>query len=109
MIKLGEKVKRFKLKDQHGVAFDSTGVKGKRLLLSFHPLAWTSICAKQMQSLAFSKTPDVLEWAGNVLIEEGVRPTDSLKIADRQPLFRNAILGGKLQGEIPIPLFVALG
>lgn len=51
MIKVGEKVKRFKLKDQHGVVFDSAAMKGKRLLLSFHPLAWTSICAKQMQAL----------------------------------------------------------
>jgi len=25
--------------------------KGKRILLSFHPLAWTSVCALQMKSL----------------------------------------------------------
>lgn len=23
---------------------------GKKILLSFHPLAWTKVCAKQMQS-----------------------------------------------------------
>jgi len=39
------------LKDQEGKEFKLSQFRGKRLLLSFHPLAWTGVCAKQMQSL----------------------------------------------------------
>ena len=41
----------FTLKDQNGNEFNLSAAKGKGVLLSFHPLAWTNICAKQMQSL----------------------------------------------------------
>lgn len=41
----------FSLKDQNGEIFKLSEYKGKKVLLSFHPLAWTSICAKQMLSL----------------------------------------------------------
>jgi peroxiredoxin len=51
MITIGEKVGDFTLKDQHGKDFTLSEYAGKKVLLSFHPLAWTSICAKQMQSL----------------------------------------------------------
>ncbi|MFC2062616.1 peroxiredoxin [Chloroflexota bacterium] len=50
-IQKGEKAPDFTLKDQNGDEFKLSAAKGKRVLLSFHPLAWTSICAKQMQSL----------------------------------------------------------
>jgi len=45
----------FVLKDQDGKEFKLSNQKGKRVLLSFHPLAWTGICAKQMQSLETNK------------------------------------------------------
>ena len=45
----------FALKDQDGKEFKLSNLKGKRVLLSFHPLAWTGICAKQMQSLESNK------------------------------------------------------
>jgi peroxiredoxin len=51
MITVGEKVEDFTLKDQHGKDFTLSEYAGKKVLLSFHPLAWTSVCAKQMQSL----------------------------------------------------------
>ncbi|MQY58191.1 MAG: redoxin domain-containing protein [Clostridia bacterium] len=47
----GEMASDFTLKDQNGDEFKLSAAKGKRVLLSFHPLAWTSLCAKQMQSL----------------------------------------------------------
>ncbi|MFC1942995.1 peroxiredoxin [Chloroflexota bacterium] len=50
-IQKGEKAPDFTLKDQNGDEFNLSVAKGKRVLLSFHPLAWTNICAKQMQSL----------------------------------------------------------
>jgi len=51
LLKVGDTVLDFKLKDQEGKEIQLSDLKGKRILLSFHPLAWTSICAKQMQSL----------------------------------------------------------
>lgn len=47
----GKKVKDFSLKDQNGQDFRVSEYRGEKVLLSFHPLAWTSVCAKQMQSL----------------------------------------------------------
>ncbi len=41
----------FSIKDQNGEEFKISHHKNKKILLSFHPLAWTSICAKQMLSL----------------------------------------------------------
>jgi len=54
-VKNGKKVKDFKLKDHNGQDFRLADYKGKRLLLSFHPLAWTPVCAQQMQSLEKNK------------------------------------------------------
>jgi peroxiredoxin len=56
-VKNGRKVKDFKLKDQNGQDFRLADYQGKRVLLSFHPLAWTPVCARQMQSLEKSKKP----------------------------------------------------
>ncbi len=55
IIKVGEKAPDFVLKDHNGIEFKLSDLKGNRVLLSFHPLAWTSVCAKQMQSLESNK------------------------------------------------------
>jgi len=47
----GDKAPDFTLNDHNDKKFKLSDFKGKRILLSFHPLAWTSVCAKQMQSL----------------------------------------------------------
>ena len=44
-------VPNFELIDHNGEIFNLNDVKDKMVLLSFHPLAWTGVCAKQMQSL----------------------------------------------------------
>ncbi len=49
--KVGDKALNFTIFDQNKKEFKLSDYKRKRILLSFHPLAWTSICAKQMQSL----------------------------------------------------------
>ena len=49
--KVDGQAKDFALKDQNGKEFKLSQFKGKRVLLSFHPLAWTDVCAKQMKSL----------------------------------------------------------
>jgi peroxiredoxin len=51
MINVGETIPEFTLKDQDNKDFSNRELKGKRILLSFHPLAWTSVCASQMKSL----------------------------------------------------------
>ena len=49
-IEIGAKMKEFKLSDQFGEE-TAVPVKGKKTLFSFHPLAWTGICTKQMEKL----------------------------------------------------------
>ncbi len=50
-VKVGDKAPDFTLKDQHNKELRLSELKGKKVLLSFHPLAWTKVCARQMQSL----------------------------------------------------------
>jgi peroxiredoxin len=60
-IKVGQKAPYFALKDQHNMEFKLSDFRGRKVLLSFHPLAWTKICARQMQSLEKNfKTLDLL-------------------------------------------------
>jgi len=51
MIQSGDTALNFSLKDQNDKTFDLYEQAGKRVLLSFHPLAWTEFCAAQMKSL----------------------------------------------------------
>jgi peroxiredoxin len=50
-LKIGEQAPDFSLKDQDGKEVRLSEFKGKKVLLSFHPLAWTKVCAEQMKSL----------------------------------------------------------
>jgi peroxiredoxin len=50
-IRIKDEAKDFILNDQNGKEFQLAKFKGKKILLSFHPLAWTAVCAKQMKSL----------------------------------------------------------
>jgi peroxiredoxin len=50
-LKVGEKAPDFSLIDHNEKKFRIFDYKGKRVLLSFHPLAWTGICSEQMKSL----------------------------------------------------------
>lgn len=51
IVQPGDAAKNFSLKDQNDKTFDLYERFGKRVLLSFHPLAWTEFCAAQMKSL----------------------------------------------------------
>jgi peroxiredoxin len=53
--KVGDQAKDFALKDQNEKEFRLSEQKGKKVLLSFHPMAWTTVCAKQMKSLEDNK------------------------------------------------------
>jgi peroxiredoxin len=54
--KIGDKAKSFSLEDQNEQVFTLSDFRGKKVLLSFHPLAWTSVCAEQMKSLENNKS-----------------------------------------------------
>ena len=58
IVQAGEPARNFSLKDQNDKTFDLYEQAGKRVLLSFHPLAWTEYCAAQMKSLEVKR--DVL-------------------------------------------------
>lgn len=51
MIEIGSKAPDFALKDQSGKTVRLSSFKGKKVLLSFRPLAWTAVCHDQMKSL----------------------------------------------------------
>jgi peroxiredoxin len=55
VIQVGDKAPDFTLKDQHNQEMRLSELRGKKVLLSFHPLAWTKVCARQMQSLEKNK------------------------------------------------------
>lgn len=50
-LKINDKMIDFTLKDQYGENVSLSTLKGKKIFLSFHPLAWTSICAEQMKDI----------------------------------------------------------
>ena len=50
MVAIGDKAPGFSLKDQNGNDVHLSDFAGK-VILSFHPLAWTSVCAEQMKAL----------------------------------------------------------
>jgi len=53
--KVGDKARNLTLPDQNDREFTLSKRKGKKVLLSFHPLARTSVCAEQMKSLEKNK------------------------------------------------------
>ncbi len=55
LIEKGEKGKTFLLKDNRDKEIRLSDFKGKKVLLSFHPLAWTGVCAEQMKALEANK------------------------------------------------------
>lgn len=50
-IKVGAQAPNFILKDNRGQDVNLADYRGKKVLLSWHPLAWTQVCAEQMKSL----------------------------------------------------------
>ena len=50
-IKVGDYAPDFLLKDNRGEEIRLTDYKGKKVMLSWNPLAWTSVCAEQMKAL----------------------------------------------------------
>ena len=76
-IKIGSKVTDFTLDDHNEKPFKLSDFKGKKILLSFHPIAWTSVCAKQMQSLERNKKK--FDKINTITVGISVDPTPSKK------------------------------
>lgn len=50
-VKVGDTAVDFQLKNNRGKEVRLSDYRGRKVLLSWHPLAWTSVCANQMKSL----------------------------------------------------------
>jgi len=50
-IAVGDRAPEFSLPDQDGKEISLKSLKGRKVLLSFHPLAWTGVCEIQMRTL----------------------------------------------------------
>ncbi len=87
VITVGRRVPDFSLPDHEGQQVRLFTLRGKKVLLSWHPLAWTSVCAEQMKTLeknrrAFAKlntvalglsvdtVPSKKAWAATLKIKE---------------------------------------
>ncbi len=55
-VSVGDIAPDFTLKDHHNREFRLSDFAGKKVLLSFHPLAWTPVCAEQMKGLEGRKS-----------------------------------------------------
>jgi len=51
LIKVGDVAPNFSLKDNNDKPIYLSDFKGKKVLLSWHPLAWTPVCTDQMRAL----------------------------------------------------------
>jgi peroxiredoxin len=77
MIGIGGKAPDFSLKDQNGKIVKLLSLKGKKVLLSFRPLAWTSVCHDQMKLL--EENYSRLDKANSVALGIGVDSSPSNK------------------------------
>jgi peroxiredoxin len=50
-LNVGDVAPDFTLKDQNGNQVTLSSLRGTKVVLSFHPLAWTRVCTIQMQDL----------------------------------------------------------
>ena len=53
---VGDQAPEFTLINQQDKKITPMAMEGKRILLSFHPLAWTPVCEIQMRTLEIKKT-----------------------------------------------------
>ncbi len=74
---IGDTAPDFTLKDQFDQDFRLSDFRGKRVLLSFHPLAFTDYCSKQMLSLEANY--DKIETLNTIPVGISVDPLPSKK------------------------------
>ena len=77
MMKTGADIQDFRLKDHNEKEVHLNDLRGKKVLLSFHPLAWTKVCAEQMMSL--EENYNLFSELNTVAFGISVDPTPSKK------------------------------
>ena len=91
MISTGSIAPDFTLKDQHGKTVKLSKFKGKKVILSFRPLAWTPVCHDQMLSL--EENFDNFEKLNTVAFGLGVDSAPSNKAwADSMGIIKTRLL-----------------
>lgn len=50
-VEVGDKAPEFELMDQHGVPVTLTGLRGRRVVLIFYPLAFTPVCHGELSAV----------------------------------------------------------
>lgn len=81
-IKIGDKIQDFTLKDQSQKKVHLYDFAGKKVLLSFHPLAWTSVCSEQMKLL--EENHEMFDRLNTVAFGISVDPAPSKKAWARE-------------------------
>ena len=76
-VKVGDGFRDFSLEDQNEAVFTLSKFKGRKVLLSFHPLAWTSVCSEQMKSL--EKNKEVFDSLNTIAVGVSVDTVPSKK------------------------------
>ena len=76
-VKVGSAAPDFMLRDQTGKEFKLSDFRGKRVLLSFHPAAWTGVCTAQMKSVEANQ--DAFESLNTVAVGVSVDTIPSKK------------------------------
>ncbi len=93
MIETGTDGPGFVIPDQHGEKVDLNELRGRRVILSFHPLAFTPVCAEQMRALednheefarlnavalgiSVDSVPAKRAWAKDLRVKETELPSD---------------------------------
>lgn len=72
-VKIGDKAPEFTLKDQNKEELSLKDLKGKKVILSWHPLAFTPVCTDQMRALE-RNYDKIQEKADTVVIGLSVDP-----------------------------------
>ncbi len=75
ILSIGKRVRDFTLTDQDGKPVRLSSFRGKKVLLSWHPLAWTTVCSLQMKSL--EKNRRTFAKLGTVALGLSVDPVPS--------------------------------
>jgi peroxiredoxin len=81
-IKIGNKIQDFRLRDHKEKEVHLSDFSGKKVILSFHPLAWTTVCAEQMEAL--DKNQDTFAKLNTAAFGISVDPTPSKRAWTRE-------------------------
>lgn len=81
-IKIGNEIPGFSLRDHKEKEVHLRDFRDKKVLLSFHPLAWTKVCAEQMNSL--EKNHELFDKLNTVAFGISVDPIPSKRAWARE-------------------------